>query len=132
MSEKNIRFIRMINGDDVIAEVQEGERVTRIIKPIQVILNKQLVKPEIVMVAWLPVSSSDADDVDVKNDHILFSVPLTPKVAARLAAYMDQIYTPAHTEAAAGEDTPIVTEESQKTLGQIEDILKTFKGKKPN
>lgn len=137
---KNIRFIRLINGDDVVAETKSDERFLILRRPIQIMASKNAAGlREVMILPWLPINSCDNDEVDINHNHVLFSIPITDKMEGKIKGqvekYMEQVYTiPADEEAPAETINEVITDDAKKTLEQLSNLLKgaNVKGKKPN
>jgi len=94
MSKRNFRYIRFINGDNIVADVHEGNPgFTELRLPLQVIVDKTDKGPELILYPWLPVLCTDAQDVVVESKQILYTVPIIEKVANSLEQYAKRLYT---------------------------------------
>lgn len=92
-SEQSMQFIKLVTGDGIIAHIQSAGDEWLISKPLQVFVDKSRGQTELVITPWLPTSSTDAKEVRIIKQHVLFHVPVIPSISEYMTRYAEQFYS---------------------------------------
>lgn len=129
MSEYNYRFLKLVTGEGILADVQEVDSNTLLLKlPLQVFLDKG----QLVLFPFLPVASSDDREIHLSKNHVLFTCSLIPKIKDLMNDYCNQAYAVTQPKTSEANSTPKSPEDID-----LSDLFKRLnddinKGKKPS
>ncbi|MGH7743868.1 MAG: hypothetical protein ACREQ5_03495 [Candidatus Dormibacteria bacterium] len=128
----NFRYFRLINSDNVIAEIAgtpTGGKI-RLFRPLQVFVERIEGHIELIIYPWIPISSCDAKYVDINESHLMFQVPLLDNASIMMSGYAKKLYD--EPNALAGDFKEFVGNKGPVQDSLQELLLKLDKDKKPN
>lgn len=142
-----IKYIRLIEGDALVAEVEEKENSYIFKKPFQITVDRS--NPDRIgmyILPWLPIHSSDDKEVEINKIHVLYMVNVLDELQKKFSEYQSQMYNNENfiksedkfksledTESSCS-STPITMKEDEKENEKhLTQLLSEFSiGKKPN
>ena len=98
---KNVEYIRLVSGMNIVAEVREVRDpntnwVVALVfkKPMQIAVEylEEQQASALIFYPWLPVTSIDAQEVEVERRHVLFHSKLANTIIPQVEKYMDRTY----------------------------------------
>jgi hypothetical protein len=81
--DNKVHFIRLMNGDDVIAEVVESSKIRVVIKnPMQVLNNIELEegRQTLILYPWIPQGIALGNTAEIKSVNILLMNEIEPDI----------------------------------------------------
>jgi hypothetical protein len=91
----NIKLVRLLSGENIVADVYPSGEQLKLKKPVQLLLMPgptQTSPPKLNMMPW--PNFSDATEIFVGNDKVLFSVDPTKELHAAYTQAMSGLITP--------------------------------------
>jgi hypothetical protein len=131
--QRNWRYVRLSNGDGVIADVWDVDPETMVMKhPFQVVFDRSRGGIDMIMVPWIPTSSTDDQEVIVSRRHVVYTTSIVVDLLNKIEEYAAKLYSGIIAREVKDLNTQeILDDEMEEVLEQLNTVLDPSP-KKPN
>tara|TARA_R100000426_G_C4761532_1_gene87341 strand:+ start:108 stop:428 length:321 start_codon:yes stop_codon:yes gene_type:complete len=105
---EDVRLVRLVSGEEVLAKIESGEETTKFNKPHLIIPTQG---KGIALMPWCPYSTIQDDGVSVPNDKILFITAPHTELAKEYTTQVTGIELPRAGDIAGTINSQLLTED---------------------
>lgn len=130
INEDSIRLVKLKNGEDVIAFVEDHGEFIELTRPIQLLFESvdEIDSEQVVNVReWLPPLIADTESVMINKDNILFVVEVKKNFSEHFMTVSRMFFEYSEIVNNERDRKRLLQETADQTVVSLEDILKNIK-----
>jgi hypothetical protein len=130
INEDSIRLVKLKNGEDVIAFVEDHGEFLELTRPIQLLFESldEIDSEQVVNVReWLPPLIADTESVMINKDNVLFVVEVKKTFSEHFMTVSRMFFEYSEVVNNERDRKRLLQETADQTVVSLEDILKNMK-----
>jgi hypothetical protein len=130
INEDSIRLVKLKNGEDVIAFVEDHGEFLELTRPIQLLFESldEIDSEQVVNVReWLPPLIADTESVMINKDNVLFVVEVKKTFSEHFMTVSRMFFEYSEVVNDERDRKRLLQETADQTVVSLEDILKNLK-----